>query len=337
MVSPPEFHYREETLTMPLVTVTGSGTISDSATITRTSTQQYFPNTDLDPDYENPLEAKNLVVTVQSEHYEAWGTYFEERTEGTVSYDHPNEEVTIELVPPFDEAFENVLATTSPGGITVNGADPPPSPNEEGVNYPSPDPRIEDAIADCPSATCTSGVPGTITSAGTYYHGSGSDYTGTLIVDDPDGDVLVVVDGDFEPSDVVIEDVDPGNSVTVYTREDFTINTAGKDRLNSDFDADATEFRVFVHSDGEVDSNGNSGMFGVVLAPGSTCDLNGGGSLTPNIEGSIVCDTVDINGNPNDFQYDPAVQGMDLGISNPQTVRLQYLHVSTTEVKIEGN
>ncbi len=44
MVSPPEFHYRDATLTLPLVTVSGSGAIRDGASISHNRTRSYFPN-----------------------------------------------------------------------------------------------------------------------------------------------------------------------------------------------------------------------------------------------------------------------------------------------------
>jgi hypothetical protein len=333
MVSPPEFHYRDETLTMPLVIARGNQTMSNRASVSHFNTTQYYPNQSIDTSYVNPLETRNLKVTVQSAAYQGWGAYFEERTEGTVTYDHPNNEVTIELIPPFDETFDNAVATTAEGGITVK---PPknsnPSPYAEGVNYPSPDSRIEDQIADCDTGGCTNGIPATIDSPGTYYHGSSSDYTGTLTVDDPGDNVTVVVDGEFDPYDVDIENVDEDYSVTVLVRQDFTISASG-DRLN-EVDGEPEEFKTVVHSDGEVNQNGDAGMVGLIYAPGSHCDLNGGGSVDPNIEGGVVCETMRINGDPVEFQYDPAIEEANLDIRDPQAPRLQYLHVSTNVVNV---
>jgi hypothetical protein len=341
MISPPEFHYQDSTLTMPLVTVSGEDTISDRATITRQNTQQYYPDTGASPSLENPLESRELVITVESQYFEAWGQYFEERTEGTVTYPNPNE-VRITLEPPLEEAFDNVVATTtSSPGIDLNGGSTMPSPNEEGVSYPSPDGEIQSQIDECDNTnTCEdpsdwSDASGwdTITTSGTYYVGPGTDFSGTLEVDNPDGDVLVVVDGNFNPDDVIIRNVDSGSSVTVYVRQSYRINTGGGDSLNNEDGSDPTEYRVFVHSDGTVDNIGNSGMFGVVYAPGSSCDYNGGGN-SQNLDGAIICNDIDVNGKPNEFQYDPAVKNIDLGISNSNTVRIQYLHVSVTEVEV---
>ncbi|WP_227015574.1 hypothetical protein [Haloarcula sp. JP-L23] len=112
MVSPPELHYRNATLTLPLVTISGDSSLSGQATVTDNGSMQAYPNATLGRT--NPLQSGRVNVVVQSEYYRAWGEYFEERTDGGVAYDHVNEEVTLTL---------SVPATNPPvaGGI-VSGA-----------------------------------------------------------------------------------------------------------------------------------------------------------------------------------------------------------------------
>ncbi|TKX71469.1 hypothetical protein [Halorubrum sp. SP9] len=90
MVSPPEFHYRgtdgPETLTLPLVTIeNGSGRLGDTVRITESASgaASVFPNAD----YGNPLSDSNVTVeiTVQSEYADAWGRFFESRTNAAVA------------------------------------------------------------------------------------------------------------------------------------------------------------------------------------------------------------------------------------------------------------
>ena len=326
MVSPPEFHYRDATLTLPLVTVRGESALNDRARVTHNGTTQYFPDQATDEEFRNPVEGTEINVTVRSQYYEAWGNYFETRTEGNVSYDHATNTARITLVPPFDEAFDNVVATTRQSGITVNGNDDPPEPYSEGVNYPAVDSRIEDQIDDCPAACQT--LSGEITDDEIYYH-SGT-YGGDLEVTDPDGNVTVVIDGSFEPKSIDIDAVDPDHSVEVFVRNDVVFDKDGNDGGN------AEDLQVLVHSDGEVDGNGNWKFVGLVYAPQSHCDLNGGGSITPNIEGGLICETMDINGNPNDFQYDSNIEDVQLDLSADNITRLQYLHVTTNEVNVTG-
>jgi hypothetical protein len=118
MVSPPEFHYRGATLTLPLVSVTGDSLLGRSAFIsTNGSTERAFPDESLSEEWTNPLDNHEIYVTVQSRYYEAWGRYFETRTDGDVVYDHPNNRATIELVVPADYPPVNAgVIAGAPGG-----------------------------------------------------------------------------------------------------------------------------------------------------------------------------------------------------------------------------
>ncbi|WP_254832162.1 DUF7289 family protein [Haloglomus salinum] len=100
MVSPPEFHYRGSTLTFPVVRVNqlGGGTQSGSGAIDLRVQQSdeprsVFPNQSVAyPDtngksngvYSNPSENGTVVVYIESEYYQAWANYFEDRTDGRI-------------------------------------------------------------------------------------------------------------------------------------------------------------------------------------------------------------------------------------------------------------
>ncbi|WP_135304510.1 DUF7289 family protein [Haloarcula amylovorans] len=98
MVSPPELHYRNATLTIPLVTVSGGDSIDDRAVIRHDGTTRHYPTATAT----NPLDDGTVTVTVQSEYYRAWGEYFETRTSGDVTYEHANDRVTLLLTVPAD-------------------------------------------------------------------------------------------------------------------------------------------------------------------------------------------------------------------------------------------
>ncbi|QWC20432.1 hypothetical protein [Halorubrum sp. 2020YC2] len=114
MVSPPEFHYRGDTLTLPLVTVAGEKRLTDSATI-REGTERsagLFASENLS----NPLLGGNVTITVESEYAEAWGRFFESRTGANVT----------QLSPDRVEAklrTETVHPTLSTSASAVGGAD----------------------------------------------------------------------------------------------------------------------------------------------------------------------------------------------------------------------
>lgn len=314
MVSPPEFHYEGGTLTLPLVRVRSDG-ISGGAVrvVQRTPTDGRYPNATRS----NPLTKGRVHVTVESEYYHAWGRYFSERTSGNVSYDHGNESATIELITPFKGEFDNILATTD-GGIDPNGGDPP-TPSETGVSYPSADGRIEGQIDDCLAGGCKSWTTD-VDDPGTYY--TESDVKNDdITVDTSGGDVDLVVNGSFEPKTV---DVSGSNNVTVYVKGDAVFGEANEG-------GNPKQFRVLVHSSGEVDMDGNAVFVGLLYAPESEVDLNGKGTIT----GGVIGGSIDINGQPaNDFDHDPDVRNVDLDLGTGEP-RVLYLHVSVTTVDIE--
>lgn len=121
MISPPEFHYRNGTLTLPAITVTGDSSLSSSARIEKASETRMFP--DYAEDRFNPLDNHRVDVTVQSDYYMGWGSYFSERTDGDVEYDHENETVTATLVTPVDiNEITAASASLSAGGeFNVSG------------------------------------------------------------------------------------------------------------------------------------------------------------------------------------------------------------------------
>lgn len=131
MVSPPEFHYRGATLTLPAILVRGDDAVSGSADARVTEaarTTRIHPNASETYDgssrtYANPLENGTVRVTVHSDYYEAWGEFFERRTEGNVSYDDGAEEVALELTT-VDEGGE-FRFPDSGSGETVSGLTEP--------------------------------------------------------------------------------------------------------------------------------------------------------------------------------------------------------------------
>lgn len=105
MVSPPEFHYRGATLTLPVVRVAGNGAASGNVNAEVQTTQQarrIYPNESttypsLSTTYDNPVSNGTVAVTVHSDHYKGWASFFRTRTEGNVTVDDSNKTVSVEL------------------------------------------------------------------------------------------------------------------------------------------------------------------------------------------------------------------------------------------------
>jgi len=127
MVSPPEFHYREGTPMLPVIRVVGDGGAaggSARATVSKGDfhARSIYPNAsdsfDNGDPFRNPVENGSVVVRIESDYANAWGSYFEERTDGDVTY--PAEGVVaVELVShgqvgEFDMPLEG-------GAVTVTG------------------------------------------------------------------------------------------------------------------------------------------------------------------------------------------------------------------------
>ncbi|OYR45523.1 archaellin/type IV pilin N-terminal domain-containing protein [Halorubrum sp. Hd13] len=137
MVSPPEFHYRGDTLTLPLVTIDGvDGRLGDDAVVTGTSKhpEGLFPSENVS----NPLLGGNVTVTVESEYAEAWGRFFETRTRANVTQVSPTEvrvALRTETVHPTLSASVSALGTSRLefGGINTLYAD---SYDSTGGSYP---------------------------------------------------------------------------------------------------------------------------------------------------------------------------------------------------------
>ena len=121
MVSPPEVHYRGTTLTLPLVTVSGRGPLSRTATVRKNGTPEpQFPVAS--EDFRNPLVQSEVRLTVHSEYYRAWGRFFEQRTGGEVDFDHEAETATLRLVtPPNVPEISQGVASTSSQKLVIQG------------------------------------------------------------------------------------------------------------------------------------------------------------------------------------------------------------------------
>ncbi|WP_096391197.1 DUF7289 family protein [Halopenitus persicus] len=87
MVSPPQFHYRGATLTLPIVSVTAGETVASGGPsrvrLTDNGTTRVFPDPN-DPDSTNPVTNGSVVVAVESDYHDGWREYFERRTTGSV-------------------------------------------------------------------------------------------------------------------------------------------------------------------------------------------------------------------------------------------------------------
>ena len=105
MISPPEFHYNGETLTLPIMKISGDGSTggSTNANINVRSSNTpvvLYPNTDPitgNVNFTNPLNCDKIFIYINSEFYDGWAKYAETLTSTTTILDHKNKTAIIEM------------------------------------------------------------------------------------------------------------------------------------------------------------------------------------------------------------------------------------------------
>ncbi|WP_436900405.1 DUF7289 family protein [Halovenus halobia] len=329
MISPPEFNYRDQTLTLPLVTISGDKSLSGDAVIRKDGpSQSYFPNAT--KSLSNPLEDEIVQVTIESEYHLGWKTYFNERTEGDVTYTPSQNRVTVNLTAPAVEEFEHGAATTGPN--------PPQSKNNgeiigstrTNIQSASVSPNVEDQISNCPSG-CTD-IDGTLSgtkTAGTYFTDEELEVEDTVL-DTSDGDIRVVVDDELSFSGSTELDITGDGRVKFYVND--TVDFSGTPDINTG--GDPEQLLMLVHSSvDEVGNNGSPQFTGYIYAPNSNFNINGGGSVDENIVGGVVAEEIDVgNGVINHVPPDD----LELRLGAPTNV-LTFLHISTNPVTVTAD
>ncbi|PSQ53270.1 hypothetical protein BRD20_03570 [Halobacteriales archaeon SW_8_65_20] len=127
MVSPPEFDFNENTLTLPVVSVSTTETPArfsgDSVKLSSNGSRTTFPSPDTDT---NPVDDGELEIKVKSKYYRAWGRYFERRVDGDVTIDDSagtdgEGTASVTLKTEYDNTISYGVASTATSGFGLNG------------------------------------------------------------------------------------------------------------------------------------------------------------------------------------------------------------------------
>ena len=101
MISPPEFHYNGETLTLPIMKINGRSGVSGTGDVGITISSDNLPNvlfpSDVGDDRENPLDPGKVMIYIKSDYYIAWADYANSQTYTTAVIDAANKTAIIEL------------------------------------------------------------------------------------------------------------------------------------------------------------------------------------------------------------------------------------------------
>jgi cytoskeletal protein CcmA (bactofilin family) len=250
MVSPPEFHYRGDTLTLPVVQIDGDVRAAGPQVQLLATAGE----TDHVDDISNPLseDSGSVYVTVGSEYYEAWGEFMADRTDGkVVEFDHDDETVTVELVVPSPPEIDQAIYTsgTSDSAVDIdeslvdsyNSSESPPKyepPNNNGSN-------------------------GTIASDG-----------GLDIEDDIEGNVYSVRQG----GEIAVDAGDVNGSIHGQQNADLDTTTVSGDVVAEEsVVADDTTIEGDVHTEDVADLDGTTVDGDVYADGGLVTDTDGGG------------------------------------------------------------
>ncbi|MCX9081322.1 MAG: hypothetical protein OIN83_03925 [Candidatus Methanoperedens sp.] len=129
MISPPQFHYNGETLTLPLIIVNnsvstgGKGVVniySKSANLPVT----IYPNLTSDQKLVNPLSNKQIKIRLKSDYYKAWKKYIEERTEADTLVNDVTHEVVVSLNSKTSDEFSNLVMPIEIMGMNYTNTTP---------------------------------------------------------------------------------------------------------------------------------------------------------------------------------------------------------------------
>ncbi|WP_119818573.1 DUF7289 family protein [Halalkaliarchaeum desulfuricum] len=327
MVSPPEYHYRDRTLTFPIVKVEGDtsgASPGDQFTISESEFDRHFPN----ETHSNPLEGGHVHVEVTSDYHHGWKQFFETRTEGSVTHDPANRTVWVNLTVPFEEQFANGVATTSndPDAVYTDG-------NASGgfedsvtqVDRPSASPNVEERISHCESEDCDD-LNSTPLDNGTYYADNDTSLSGATY-DTSDGDIQVVVDGDLELAEDQ-HNVTGDGKVTFYVNG--SVSVSGSTEVNPD--GSPGDVVLMMHTDaGNITVNGQAQFTGYIYAPGSELEILGGGNRD-NIVGAAVVERAYSNGNGK-LVHEPD-EDFEFELDRETISYVTYLHVTENRIEV---
>lgn len=329
MISPPEFNYRDQTLTLPLVTISGDESLSGDAVIRKDGpSKSYFPNAT--KSLSNPLEDKVVQVTIESKYHLGWKSYFEERTEGDVKYTPSENRVRVNLTAPAVEDFDHGAATTGPNPPQSGSSGEIIGSTRTNIQSASVSPNVEDQIAQC-SSGCTD-VGGTFSgtkTAGTYFTDEDLEVDDTVF-DTRGGDIKVVVDGEIDFDGGPDVDIIGDGRVTFYLNG--SAEFSGNPEINTD--GNPEQLLMLVHSSvSEVGNNGSPQFTGYIYAPNSDFNINGGGSADENVLGGVVAKKIDVQNGV--LEHVPP-NNLELKLGAPANV-LTFLHISTNPVTITSD
>jgi hypothetical protein len=321
MLSPPEFHYRAETLTFPIINVTGSGAASGDvrgAVSSERGSQRLYP--DGSP-LTNPLSGGTVYVEIESEYCTGWQSFFEGQMEESPR-EECGEDDTVKIA--LDASLSPVFGAAITSNKNTSNDNPTVENHREGIDALPADSEIESQVGECSEW----GPIASPVSAGTHCTEDPDEFQ-DLIIDTTDGDVKIIIDdvdndGITDAGNINIEG---DGTVEVYLNSGGGIDISGNNEIN--INGDPEQFVIYVHSDSkEIKLSGTVNYAGGIYAPNATLDK--GGDIT--VDGSVVVREFGITNKGAIFNHNKSMNNItpELG-----TDLVNYVHVSERSVEVE--
>jgi len=357
MVSSPEFHYTGSTLTLPTFDIESETVVSGSRNNIRVSSSNeprlVFPNSGPGTATDNPLEKGNVTVTVKSEYYRGWETFFRERTTGAIEEVRPDEKKVIFTLEVPTELLLNKGIQYQPGGDPDHkGKGSLPDTEVIDVDLPSTDtvvqPELEKCLfgspdePNCKDITSLTSTEKQNLDENTIYYATG-DYTMSDEFGAPDANVTIMVEDTLEYNiggtnpkfTVGREDADP---VEVYVGGDLDLQ-GGK--INTDPDTgNSSMFITYVGGELQGPSasagTGDITYTGIIYAPKTDMgDCGGGGGASrkiagsADIKGTIVGDNICVQGDSVVDSGDEITLDLSADVS-----LVRFLHITENDIEL---
>lgn len=345
MISPPEFHYRNGTLTLPIVQVTNEGDVGDEAVITQNGTERLYPTEERGL---NPLTDNKITITVRSQYYQGWGQYFEQRTRSEVQYSDHNKTVSITLVPPpqpititsgivaaGDLNIKSGAASVS-GGVSLGGTtDDNSSITGTVERNVRANRKLEEAATEIADArnrlnSETGPASDSTVEAGTYFVNDDVLFDTQTTFNTTNGDIEIFVDGDLTAEMIGGKKSAPDLNVTgdgtvkIYVDGEFHMK--GQATWGNAGQRDS----LLIYSD-EVDRI--TTYHGIIYTDAIKIAGQGAGK---GIVGALIstADTVTLTGN-SQVSYDPSLSSTTLQEVEVAFAEISYLHITENKIKVD--
>lgn len=272
MISPPEFHYQDATLTFPVIRATaGENSASSSGQIIERADYEedsIFPN----ENYSNPLNDQNATVAITSEYHRGWYDFFSSRTTGDVEHYPDEERVVVDLVAPFSAEIISGLSIGS-SDIDQSLSNSNDVDIEADQQLQDADPLVSSKIDSCEDQFDDYG--GTNEFDESQYCFEGNISINDAVFHTENHDVHITIDGDLtiDQSNVT---VDGENRVYFYQTGDLNFEADWDSSDGGTFnDQRSDEFVFVLNSTSQYVTIDNTAGYGVVYAPNSKLSLDG--------------------------------------------------------------